>query len=195
TLRGGTAASPRCATPGGPAGLLSAPGARSPAEGRVCVQRPGVSLLHSVSGRSADAALGGGLGAPQLVLAAHRIRTGRRLAGSGGGSGGGHQGGPVQGVAASAGGSRTPASSGGLPGFLEQHLLLVYTGKTRLARNLLQDVGPELVQSSARHRPECLRPGGHLGGLRQGLRGRLPPQTGGVSGPLLEAEEGDGSRL
>ena len=49
---------------------------RSPAEGRVCVQRCGVSLLRSVSGRSADGALGGGLGDPQLVDTANGIRTG-----------------------------------------------------------------------------------------------------------------------
>lgn len=49
---------------------------RGPAEGCVCVQRPGVSLLQSVSKRSADGSLGRRVGAPRLVIAANRIWTG-----------------------------------------------------------------------------------------------------------------------
>lgn len=49
---------------------------RSPPEGGVCVQRPGVSLLSAASERAADAAVGRRGGAPQLVTAAHRIWTG-----------------------------------------------------------------------------------------------------------------------
>lgn len=49
---------------------------RSPTEGGVCVQRPGVSLLSAASERAADAAVGRRGGAPQLVTAAHRIWAG-----------------------------------------------------------------------------------------------------------------------
>ena len=49
---------------------------RSAAEGGVCVQRSGVSLFPALSRGTADAAMGRRGGAPQLVSAAHRIRTG-----------------------------------------------------------------------------------------------------------------------
>lgn len=49
---------------------------RSPAEGGVCVQRPGVDVLSAVFGSAAVAAVGGRGGVTQLVIAAHRIWTG-----------------------------------------------------------------------------------------------------------------------
>lgn len=49
---------------------------RSPAEGGVCVQRSGVSVLPESFAAAADAAVGGGDRAPELVGAANRIWTG-----------------------------------------------------------------------------------------------------------------------